>query len=207
MNKVSNDWVINCEKRQIVITLFEYAYLIKRFPQWFALLIGRIENQDIRQLLLPNLVDESGSFKGDPSHKDYVNSLIKSINYDITEYTTSIKTIELEDWFFNLFYKGDLYKCLCVLGPATESVSYQFLNPLEEAIKKCFSDKNVDYTYFEVHRPEIEIKHAKDLNAAIKIYENLCFDSDINGIKSGYIEEGISKHQEFWDNLKKSFEG
>jgi len=201
MKQITNNWILNCGSNDIDVVLSEYRFFIKRFPQWFSLLIGRIENQEIRQLLLPNLIDESGSIEGEPSHQDHLNSLIKSIGIDISRNKISEKTKEIEHWFYNLFYEGDLYKCLCVLGPATESVSFQFLNPLEEAIRRNYSVKRIDYTYFEVHRPEVEVKHADDLASAIEIYEHKYLPKNIKSIKRRYVAEGLSKHQEFWDNL------
>jgi pyrroloquinoline quinone (PQQ) biosynthesis protein C len=199
---ITVNWIEN--KDQIERILYEYKILVKRFPQWFALLIGRIDNQKIRQLLLPNLVDEAGKYQKESSHQDYLNSLMKSLGLENEEFKISNETLKIEHWFFNLFYSGDLYKCLCVLGPATESVSFQFLNPLEEAIKANYPGKNIDYTYFEVHRPDIEIKHAKDLALAMEIYEKIHFGNfSFKELREKNIQEGLIQHQKFWDNLRK----
>jgi len=194
------------ESKSINSILCEYYNLVKRFPQWFALTIALTEDEIIRKLLLPNLVEETGDLDKNPSHLQFLKNLLNSCEIDYNHYSPSEKTREIESWFYTLFASDDTYKKLCVLGPATERFSQSFLDPLEEAVRDNFKSKNVDYTYFDEHRPEVEVHHADDLDKAIKHFEDSYLSipqSEINILREKYVSEGIAKHSEFWENLLK----
>lgn len=202
--KIEASWVAGLSEDGLRFVLPEYRYLVHRFPQWIALTVGRCDIERVRQLLLPNLLDETGTIDGAPSHLSLLDRLIRSCGLgDPGSHLPTQATQDTEDWFFSAFSERGTYECLCVLGPATESISDQFLNPLERAIRRVFTDRELDLTYFDEHRPEVEAEHAEQLNEAIRYYENQADDAECLGARQDeWVSAGVSAHSRFWDSLR-----
>ena len=199
-------WLKELNKEEIIRVLVEYQYLVRRFNHWFVLTIGKADNQKIRELLIPNLLDEVGDSHIKTPHTRLLENVIIGIAGKYFKIPVSKDTKQIEQKFYNLFDNGSLYQCLCALGPATECISYQFLEPMESSIKKNFGD-SVDYAYFDEHRPEKEAQHSMDLLDAIKVYEAENPKSPELKDKDSLILQGVELHNEFWMNLKNELIG
>jgi pyrroloquinoline quinone (PQQ) biosynthesis protein C len=163
--------------------------------------MARTNNQRIRQLLLTNLYEECG-LKEEDSHVSLLEKTIKSVGIKtIPEtYTPFIFTRQLEEWFYNTYDSYDTYKSLCVLGPATEAISAQFLLPFKNAVLKVFNERDVSVEYFEIHLSETEAKHADNCEEALSLLEKE--DKSLCLLRDQYTNEGIEIHNKFWKYLK-----
>jgi len=198
MKEFQLNWLTKLNSEELKLVLLEYRYLVHRFTPWLGLLVAKSKSEKVRQLLLPNLIEESGNIKGELSHLSILDNLLKSCQIqDPSVYKATNKTILTEKWFYSLFNSGNTYKGLCVIGPATEAISHQFLLPLYEAVKaNC---PYADMTYFDIHLSEIEDEHAKQIEFAIQ--EMQATKKSIIKKRNRYIIEGIEKHSSFWNNL------
>lgn len=199
MKELQLNWLTKLSSNELKITLLEYRYLVHRFTPWLGLLIAKSKNEKVRQLLLPNLIEESGSIEGELSHLSILDNLLKSCHIqDPSVYQATKETILTETWFYSLFNSGNTYKGLCVIGPATEAISHQFLLPMYEAVKANWP--YADMTYFDIHLSEIEDEHAKQIESAIQEME--VASKSIIKTRNRYVMEGIEKHSSFWNNLQ-----
>lgn len=198
--KIEVDWLANLNKDELKMVLLEYRYLVHRFTPWIGLLISKTNIDKVRQLLMPNFVEESGcSRESNVPHLTLLDNLLKSVGIEYPEnYTPTENTFKTEKWFYNLFDSGNTYKGLCVIGPATEAISHQFLMPLKDGI--CTNFATADMTYFDVHLSELEDEHAKSIDDAIDYFETL--DKSAITFKTEFIQEGIKTHSKFWKSIK-----
>lgn len=194
-------WLEKADEESVKRVLLEYRYFVKRFPSWLALTIAKSEEMTIKQLLMPNLTEECGEIKGQVSHLKMLDNFLEGCGIeDIESYQPSKTTKEMENWFFNLFDKGNTFKSLCTLGPATEEISNQFLIPLMNASKRVFSNKQLDFTYFDIHLSEVEEHHSKAIQEGIEFLETM--KPIFQRKKTIYISEAVEKHKLFWNFLK-----
>ena len=198
-NKLNLNWLenISIEKNQFILN--EYRYLVHRFTQWMGLTISKTQNETVRQLILPNFVEESGTIEGTKSHLKMLDNLFLSTGIkDYLNYKPTKKTKKIEESFYNTFDSNNTYKSLCVLGPSTEALSEQFLIPLMSVTLKHFP--NADREYFEIHLSELEDEHAISIDKAIADME--LKDNSLQKNKSEFIEFGFDLHKQFWTNLE-----
>ena len=195
-------WLEGLDKTEMRIVLQEYGYLIHRFTQFIALVIGHTENADIRRLLLPNLIDEIGDDQDNPAHVNLFEICAASCGLQIAMNEVSQSTQEIENWFFSVFNSADTARSLAVLGPGTEEIAQSFLVPMERGLIRAFD--SVDLRYFKVHRPQFESMHIGDIRQAIHILrsslpesERFNFDAKIETDT----QEALAMHARFWDNL------
>jgi len=180
--------------------LVEYRYLVRRFPQWIALTIGRSEDNEIRQLLMPNLVEECGS-QNRPSHLEMLDRCLTSCGIVLDRQREPFKTTKaIEAWFYSIFATESTLASLCVLGPGTEAISQEFLIPLETGLRNAFRTVDVDFSYFEAHRTTLEEQHAKNIQAAMTRLENL--ENQSAAERDTWIRAAIDAHADFWTFLK-----
>lgn len=198
-NELQLEWLLFVSKEQNKFILKEYRYLVHRFAMWMGLTISKTENEIVRQLILPNFVEESGTIEGVKSHLKMFDDLLESVGINVLEnYTPSKMTKEVENNFFTIFDNFNTYKALCVLGPSTEAISHQFLIPLQEITLKNFP--NADKEYLDIHLSEVEKEHAIAIEKAIENMEQT--EKNLSKNKQEYIDIGFNLHKTFWDNLK-----
>lgn len=205
-HKIKTMWLIDSNGQALSRVLVEYRYFVHRFTQWFAMVIGRAEDQHVRQLLLPNLVDELGGPDKAPSHLDLLDRCLSSCGIrqrDVNRLLPS--TREAEAWFYEVCSNRNTHTSLCVLGPGTESISQSFLAPLEKAIKRVFSEKHLDLVYFDVHRPEVESAHADSIDKAIRIVESNAPPQKRKSLaaqRARWTAAAVRHHAQFWNSMR-----
>jgi|ERR1039458_334383 pyrroloquinoline quinone (PQQ) biosynthesis protein C len=204
--QIKAQWLENESRENLQFILAEYRFLVHRFMQWIGLTFGKSSNERVRQLLLHNIIDECGRIGGDPSHLSYLDDCLASCGVVASEhYKPRPSTRRIEKWFFDVYQHRDCHVCLSVLGPGTESISQQFLKPLEAGLRHAFAGQKVDYKYFDVHRPEVEIAHAEDIAKALAIVEQSTESAVRKKFEKERIhwaEQAIAHHAEFWTSLK-----
>jgi pyrroloquinoline quinone (PQQ) biosynthesis protein C len=197
-------WVEAIDIHTLSKVLKEYRYFVHRFTSWVGLIISKAEDERIRHLLLPNFIEESGNLDGAISHLKMLDNLLVSCGIkNIEEYKPLPSTIDMERWFYNLFDSGDTYASLCAIGPATEEISGEFLQPIFKVVKRLFVDKNINLTYFEAHLSAMEVEHVRAIHAAIEYMEQK--NPLLNNQMNKWVAASISKHQYFWSSLKVAF--
>lgn len=191
------DWLTKLSGDGLQMTLQEYRYFVHRFPLWLGLAAIRAPEHRVRELLLPNLLEEAGH-RGPGEHLLLLDRCLASCGIQPNPLHAPLpSTSTAEAWFFGLCASGDVYGALCALGPGTESVSSQFLVPLEQAIRSVFRGRTIDYTYFDTHREEVEGGHARDLLDAIRLLEG---SSGRSGER--WVGAAVENHRLFWDGVK-----
>lgn len=198
-------WLRGCSGQSIPSILQEYRYFVHRFPQWLALTIGRATQERVRQLLLPNLVEECGSFDGAPSHLALLDRTLASCDIrDVEAYVPTKETRASEAWFYRACSEERAYASLCVLGPGTEAISHSFLDPLEDCVRHAYAGRDLDLEYFAVHKTEVEAKHAEQIEEAIQVLEAEA-DSETKAAmkaeRARWSQAGIDAHAKFWSDL------
>lgn len=199
---ISPAWLEGLDKIELKIVLREYGYLVHRFPQFIALVIGHAENAEVRRLLLPNLIDEIGDDRDNPSHVSLFERCMGSCGFQMDLNETSQATREIEDRFFSIFDSADTARSLAVLGPGTEEIAQDFLVPMEGGLVKAFG--SVDLRYFEVHRPQYESRHIGDIRQAIRILGDSVAESEKPGLDAQIerdAKEALQMHTRFWENV------
>lgn len=202
--KLEVGWLSELDSFAFQKVLCEYRYLVHRFTPWLGLIISKTDEERVRQLLLPNFVEESGSIGGTISHLKMLDNFLLSCGIQRPdEYRALQSTIETEQWFYNLFDSGNTYASLCAIGPSTEEISGQFLQPMLEATKIIFGESKVDFTYFDAHLSEMEVEHVRCIQEAIDFMEgkNPLLKND----SEKWINESIRRHSFFWDSLKEIY--
>ena len=201
---IDADWVSELSAAAIRQVLLEYRFLVHRFPQWLLLVAGRCEDERVRQLLIPNIVEECGEIAGALSHLSLLDLCLSSLgvknHYD---YSVSDETRNIEGWFYRVFLTETVYRSLCVLGPGTEAISEEFLWPLERAVRRNFD--GVDLRYFDAHRPAVEGDHAEAIEAALLYYEEKATSEEIHSLsctREEWTRKGQGAHAYFWEALK-----
>ena len=206
MASITAHWVNSCSRQSLEVVLAEYRYLVRRFPQWLSLTIGRCEDEKVRQLLVPNLVEECGVWNDRASHLSLLDQCLRTCGVPVASTYAPLKsTQEAERWFFDVFSNEPTYVQLCVLGPGTEAVSQCFLKPLEQGLRNGFPESTVDFSYFEAHKTEMEEIHVRNIEEAITHIEQLDHRAQPtrrDTMKAKWIALGIHAHQTFWDGLK-----
>lgn len=204
---IDASWIQEAPQTAVAHALLEYRYFVHRFTQWLALAIGHAEDQRIRQLVLPNLIDEQGGMDNRPSHLDLLDRCLDSCGVKRRlNHRPLASTVRAEAWFFGVCSGVDTHAALCVLGPGTESISQTFLGPLETAIRRAWPEKPIDITYFDVHRPEIEAAHANGLLDAIKLVESGAPDNIARKLittRAEWTDAAIRQHASFWNGLRR----
>lgn len=199
-------WLENETREDLRLVLGEYRFLVSRFVQWIGLTFAKSSDETVRQLLLHNIVEECSEIGGPPSHLGRLDLCLASCGVLAPQsHTPLASTRRIENWFFDLFSNQDCHACLSALGPGTESISQQFLVPLEAGIRKAFAGEAVDYGYFDVHRPEVESVHAEDLDKAIALVENAASPSERERLlrsRQFWSAETIAQHAAFWAELR-----
>ncbi len=199
------EWLRDIPRRAVETVLLEYRYLVHRFPQWLALVIGRSEHERIWQWLLPNLVEECGSLDGEPSHLALLDRTMASFGVaGVEQYHPTDETRAAENWFYDVFAEQNTYESLCVLGPGTEAISQTFLQPLEECLRRKLGGDNLDLAYFAAHRTEVEAQHAEHIDAAIQYLEEQAETKDrekMHAARATWTQAGIDAHAKFWADL------
>lgn len=204
--EIHADWLEMESRDNLKFILAEYRFLVGRFVQWLGFTFGKSSDEQIRQLLLHNLVEECGQIGGPRSHLRLLDDCLSSLGISsLNDYTPLQSTRRAEGWFFDTFSNHACHTCLCVLGPGTERVSQQFLKPLEAAIRQAFARDTVDYTYFDVHREEVEAFHALDIDKAIMLIEDRSDPREAERLRRSrqfWTDEAISQHAGFWISLQ-----
>lgn len=205
-NEIHAEWLENESRDNLKFVLTEYRFLVGRFVQWLGLTLGKSSDERARQLLLHNLVDECGQIDGPRSHLSLLDACLTSCGIVMEENCRHLPTTRsTENWFFDVFSNQDCHTCLSVLGPGTESISQQFLKPLEAGIRKAFAGEAVDYAYFDVHRPEVEVFHAEDIDKAIELVERSVAFHEVERLQRArqfWSIEAIHQHSAFWNSLR-----
>src|ERR1039458_6696694 len=154
-------WLENESRKDLRLILADYRHLVSRFVQWIGLTFGKSSDEKVRQLLLHNIIEECSQLDGPPSHLARLDLCLASCGAPSPRTHRPLEsTRRTEGWFFDLFASQDCHTCLSALGPGTESISQQFLVPLEAGIRRAFAGERMDYTYFDMHRPEGDGKSA-----------------------------------------------
>lgn len=210
MNLINAAWLKTAPPQALTFSLLEYRYLVRRFPQWLALTIGRSEHERVRRLLLPNLTEELGGCGNEPSHLMLLDKTIESCAITgANEHSTTDTTRKIEAWFFSVFSEQPVYNALCVLGPGTEAISSEFLDPLEEGLKCAFSSRSLDLEYFAVHRTEMEAQHTEYIDHAIRFLEEITPEQKRPSLAKEHgrwSNMGIEAHNLFWKHLKRAIQ-
>ncbi|HEX6372500.1 MAG TPA: iron-containing redox enzyme family protein [Longimicrobium sp.] len=202
MSRIDAEWLSGLEEWELGAVVLNYRYFVHRFPQWLALTIGNSSDERVRQLLLPNLVEEAGTFQGAPSHLNLLDALIVSCGCELDEFTPLDSTIQSEQWFYDVTHDGITEYALAALGPGTEDVSQDFLVPFETAIRSIYGIR-ADYRYFDAHRPSVEEHHGNDIRLALSLLEGSSNDpaNFTNRVRTA-ASNAIHTHQTFWDGLR-----
>lgn len=195
------EWLMGLNKAQMQRVLLEYRFYVRRFVPWVALIMARTSSLKIRQLLITNLYEECGLYVED-SHVSLLDKTIKSVGIEISPefHKPYLFTQDLEEWFYDTYNNYNTYKSLCVLGPATEAISAQFLLPFKNAILHVFNDRNICIEYFDIHLSEVEANHAINCEEALSLMENE--DKSLRLLREQFTLEGIEAHNKFWAYLK-----
>ena len=168
MNKIIDaEWLLNINKENLTSLLLEFRYYFKRFSPSLALIIGNAEDEYVRQLIMPNLIEECGELNGSDSHLRQLDNLLIScgiVHYE--NHKPMDSTYINEKWFFELYKGSNTYSSLCALGPATEAISGNFLFIMKEAVLKTFNDLSPNVTYFDSHLSEMEDLHVENIMKA-----------------------------------------
>ncbi len=206
-NLIDAAWLENQDRENLRRVLAEYRFLVQRFVQWIGLTFGKSNDEHVRQLLLGNIVEECGQSNKTPSHLARLDGCLASCNAPSWQhYQPLATTSRIEAWFFDLFSSQSCHVCLSALGPGTESVSQQFLAPLETGIRTAFAEDNVDYTYFDLHRSEVEGAHSDDIDKAIALVENAAAPFERERLVRAryyWCAESIAQHAAFWGGLRR----
>lgn len=200
--KIFPAWLEGLGKAELRIVLREYGYLVHRFPQFIALVIGHAEDAEVRRLLLPNLVDEIGDDRDNPSHVSLFERCVVSCGFQMDLNETSQATREIESRFFSIFDSADSARSLAMLGPGTEEIAQGFLVPMERGLVNAFG--SVDLRYFEVHRLQYESRHIDDIRQAIHILRDTVSESEKPGFDvkiESDAKEAMEMHARFWENV------
>lgn len=203
---VDTSWLADLAPECMGTVMLEYRFLVRRFPQWLLLTAGRCEDEYVRQLLLPNIVEECGLVGEVPSHLELLDRCCYSLGLSGPSfYRPSIETRDLEAWFYEIFLRRDVYRCLCVLGPGTEAISEYFLLPLERGIKRLYPEESIDLRYFAAHKAEVEGEHAEDIERALAYLEGKASQNELASlgrIRERWARAGLMAHSRFWANVK-----
>jgi pyrroloquinoline quinone (PQQ) biosynthesis protein C len=204
-------WLQTADSQTLEHCLLEYRFLVRRFTQWLAAIIARSDDQRIGQLLLDNLVDELGGLEGPPSHLQLLDALLTSCGVlNVERHRPSAETVAIEAWFLRAVREEPVLHALCVLGPGTEAISSQFLEPLERGVVRAFPDRKLDVRYFDVHRTQVEARHAEDINKAIEL---ACGGLDEVGgpqadkLKTEWAQAARQQHEHFWRAMRAQSSG
>lgn len=193
-------WLNNVQKETLIKVLLEYNLIQKNFVPWLCHIMANTENERIRQLLLPNLIEECGDFRKKNSHNDLYLRMLKFNNINVANHKYSKLTIETEKKYTKLFSSKNTYRSLCAIGPGIEAVSSDFILPMYIAVKNIFGESK-HMIYFTLHLSEMEDEHADCIEDAMRIMEK--DNPKLLDKREAYIKEGIEVFRNFWDNLPK----
>jgi pyrroloquinoline quinone (PQQ) biosynthesis protein C len=204
MTHIDAEWLSSASEDILALALRNYRRLVHRFPQWLALTIGRSADVRVRDLLMPNLVEECGGAEPWVSHLDLLDSCLQSCgiagDQDILP-----STCEIERWFVDVLRKEDTTRALAVLGPGTEAVAEQFLGPLERGVRGTFLALSPDLRYFDVHRPERERAHIASIDEAIRYLidtSSAIARAEQHEDVNTWAKRTVDMHSRFWASLK-----
>ena len=205
-NSIDAMWLETENGDNLRLILADYRLFVSRFVQWIGLTFGKSSDEKVRQLLLHNIVEECGQVDGPASHLARLDMCLASCGAPTPQTHRPLEsTRRIESWFFDLFSNQDCHTCLSALGPGTESISQQFLVPLKASIRGAFAGEPVDYTYFDLHRSEVEAVHAEDLDKAIALVEDKAPPTERERLlrsRRYWEAETISQHAAFWAGLR-----
>jgi pyrroloquinoline quinone (PQQ) biosynthesis protein C len=196
-------WLDRCDRIALQCILRDYGFLIHRFAQYIALVVGHCDELRARQLLLDNLLAEVGS-ASEPAHYELYRELAKSCGVDLSWSDVDSDVKQIEAWFYSVYDGEDTIRALAVLGPGTEEIAQSFLEPLESAVATQFPD--ADKRYFEAHRPDREQAHIADIRRALA---GLITDlppwarEDTERAVESYSSEALDKYATFWRAQRK----
>ena len=194
------EWLMGDSKETLVGALLEYDLIQRNFVPWLCQIMANAKNERVRQLLLPNLIEECGSFRRKNSHHDLYLKMLECNNISVTNHKFSSLAIETEKRYTKLFSSKNTYRSLCAVGPGIEAISSDFLYPMYQGVLKHFGDSR-HLIYFTLHLSEMEDEHANCIEAAMGIMEKE--NPGLLKKREIYINEGIEIFRNFWDNLPK----
>lgn len=193
------NWLKTVEKEKLNRVLLEYELISRNFVPWLLHVMANAEDERVRQLLLPNLNEECGEYKKNNSHHTLYLKLIKSFGLKPQEFNHDELTVKTEKAFKNIFRGSDTYRSLCIIGPAIEAISSDFLYPIYEGVKKHYGD-STHMIYFTLHLSEMEDEHAGFIEEAIRLMEEK--NPKLKSKRMKYVHEGICIFETFWNGLK-----
>jgi pyrroloquinoline quinone (PQQ) biosynthesis protein C len=193
-------WLKSLDKGGLDRVLLEYELISRNFVPWLLFVMANAEDERVRNLLLPNLNEECGEPRKNNSHHALYLRMIKSFGLQPEDHSHAPSTVRAEKSFRDIFRGGDTYRSLCVIGPAMEAISSDFLTPMYEGVKKHHGESK-HLIYFTLHLSEMEDEHAGSIERAISLMEEKC--PGLKGKKSEHTQEGITIFEAFWGDLKK----
>lgn len=193
-------WLMEANKQTLVGTLSEYDLIQRSFVPWLCHIMANTENERVRLLVLPNLIEECGNFRRKHSHQYLYRRMLKSNGISVANHKFSKLTIETGKRYTKLFSSKNTYRSLCAVGPGIEAISSDFLYPMYQGVLKHFGDAG-HLIYFTLHLSEIENDHASSIEDAMRILEDE--NPKLLKKKEKYINEGVEIFKNFWDNLPK----
>jgi len=200
IKSIDAKWLMECDKELIAAALMEYELIQRKFVPWICQIMANAENEKVRQLLLPNLIEESGSFGRQNSHHDLYLKMLERNKINVQNHTFDQLTLNTEKNFTKIFKSNNTYRSLCVVGPGIEAISADFLYPMYQGVLRNFGNSR-SLIYFTLHLSEMEDNHANCIEKAMKIMENE--NPKLLKKKDKYINEGIEIFKVFWVNLPK----
>ncbi|MBX3291547.1 MAG: iron-containing redox enzyme family protein [Acidobacteria bacterium] len=198
-------WLANVERSQLDRVLLEYELISRSFVPWLLHVMANAKDEAVRQLVMPNLLEENGEFGKNNSHHALYLKMLDSLGLKYGTFRHANFTIDAEEAFRTIFRGEDTYRSLCVLGPAIEAISSDFLGPMYDRVKQYYGDAPRHMIYFPLHLCEMEDEHAKCIEQALSILE--AKNPRLAKNRSKFVKEGIKIFQEFWNNMRIEVKG
>lgn len=181
--------------------MLEYYHYVYGFTSWLGQVIARADDDRIRALLIPNLVEEVTDPSCGRSHRDLLIDLLHALDLSDVEIRASepkVETRAAARFFDDLYSSEKTLESLFAFGPGTEGVSFCFLEPMETALRRAFSLDEESLRYFTVHRPEKEHAHVGALDDAILLcLSGMAASEQQSGVEHGEhaAEQAAMQHQ------------
>jgi len=191
--------------------LFDFAkgfyHFVKYSPEYFSTLICKSPHNEIRLVLVDNLIDEFGGIEKIHTlntsgfHPELYRRFTRSLGIsdqelnDLNSAKPYVK--KMHDDFVKLALNSTFWLSLGALSPGIENIFYHWINIIYNGLKKrnCFTEE--DLIYFKLHSIIDQIHGNKLKCCILKHIEN---ENNLRLLEAGAIQ--ISHiHQNFFEAL------
>lgn len=197
----------NIDDHQLLAFAKGFYHFVKYSPEYFSTLICKSPHNEIRLVLVDNLIDEFGGIENIHSlntsgfHPELYRRFTRSLGISDQELNNlnlaKPYVKQMHDDFVKLALNSTFWLSLGALSPGIENIFFRWINIIYKGLKKrnCFSED--DLIYFKLHSIIDQIHGNKLKGCILKYIEN---ESNLKLLETGAIE--ISRiHQRFFEAL------